>query len=150
MVRAQDSRLKDCGFKTMQERQENFPLQSTFCADSDCPTPVLPQQHIKDPRHSTKSESGRLQLNMHAPYVCGFAWSDMVHGVHRTHWDGSSFMWHQPCQCCKYTTSVDIQKGTIKKASHSCRITCERSETVQERRIALYKSDQQEDSFVCK
>ena len=24
--------------------------------------------------------SGRLQLNMHAPYVCGFAWTDMVHG----------------------------------------------------------------------
>ena len=22
--------------------------------------------------------------------------------------DGSSFMWHQPCQCCKYTTLVDI------------------------------------------
>ena len=24
--------------------------------------------------------------------------------------DGCSFMWHQPCQHCKYTTSVDIQK----------------------------------------
>ena len=23
---------------------------------------------------------GRLQINTHAPYVCGFAWSDMVHG----------------------------------------------------------------------
>ena len=44
-------------------------------------------------------------------------------GVHRTHWDGSSFMWHQPCQCCKYTTLVDIQKYAI-KAIHSCRITC--------------------------
>ena len=29
--------------------------------------------------------------------------------------DGSSFMWHQPCQCCKYTTSVDIQKTRYKK-----------------------------------
>ena len=29
--------------------------------------------------------------------------------------DGSSFMWHQPCQRCKYTTSVDIQKRAIKK-----------------------------------
>ena len=30
------------------------------------------------------------------------------YGVHRTHWDGSSFMWHQPCQCCRYTTLVDL------------------------------------------
>ena len=28
--------------------------------------------------------------------------------VHRTRRDGSGFMWHQPCQRCKYTTSVDI------------------------------------------
>ena len=32
---------------------------------------------------------------------------------------------------CKYTTSVDIQK-TRYKASHSCRTTCERSESAQE------------------
>ena len=24
-------------------------------------------------------------------------------------------MWHQPCQRCKYTTSVDIEKRAIKK-----------------------------------
>ena len=69
-------------------------------------------------------------------------------------------MRHQPCQLCKYTTSVDIQKCAIKKkkkkkekkkkkrkkkkASHSCRITCERSESARERRIALCKSDQQQ------
>ena len=29
--------------------------------------------------------------------------------------DGSSFVWHQPCQRCKYTTSVDIQNRAIKK-----------------------------------
>ena len=33
-----------------------------------------------DPGHSAKSAGGRLQLNTHTPYVCGFAWSDMVHG----------------------------------------------------------------------
>ena len=27
--------------------------------------------------------------------------------------DGSSFMWYQPCQRCKYTTSVDLQKRAI-------------------------------------
>ena len=33
--------------------------------------------------------------------------------------DGCSFMWHQPCQRCKYTTSVDIkkQKKTKKRAA---------------------------------
>ena len=35
---------------------------------------------MKDPGHSAKSAGGRLQLNKHTPYVCGFAWSDMVHG----------------------------------------------------------------------
>ena len=29
---------------------------------------------------SAKSAGGRLQLNMHTPWVCSFAWSDMVHG----------------------------------------------------------------------
>ena len=64
-----------------------------------------------------------------------------LYGVHRKRRDGSSFMWHQPCQRCKYTTSVDIQKRA-KKAIHSCRITCERSESARKWRIALYKSDQ--------
>ena len=66
-----------------------------------------------------------------------------LYGVHRTRRDwlsGRRFLWHQPCQHCKYTTSVDIQKRAI-KTIHSCRITCERSESARERRIALYKSD---------
>ena len=49
---------------------------STFCADSYFgirSTPVLPQQHVKDPGHSAKNAGGRLQLNSHTPYVCGFA-----------------------------------------------------------------------------
>ena len=36
-----------------------------------------------------------------------------LYGVHRMRWDGSSFMWHQPCQRCKYTTSVDIKKNML-------------------------------------
>ena len=40
-----------------------------------------------------------------------------LYGVHRTHWDGSSFMWHQQCQCWKYIISVDIQKHAIKSYS---------------------------------
>ena len=49
---------------------------STFCADTYfgiCSTPVLPQEHVKDPGHSAKSAGSRLQLNTHTPYVCGFA-----------------------------------------------------------------------------
>ena len=64
-----------------------------------------------------------------------------LYGVHKMRWDGSSFMWHQLCQCCKYTTSVDILKTCYKKAILSCRITCERSESAREQRTALYKSD---------
>ena len=49
---------------------------STFFADSYfgiCSTPVLPQEHLKDPGHSAKSAGDRLQLNTHTLYVCGFA-----------------------------------------------------------------------------
>ena len=45
---------------------------------SQAPKQMFPQLHVKDPSHSAKSAGGRLQLNMHAPYVCGFAWSDMT------------------------------------------------------------------------
>ena len=31
-----------------------------------------------DPGHSAKNAGSRLQLNMHVPYVCGFAWSDVT------------------------------------------------------------------------
>ena len=40
-----------------------------------------------------------------------------LYSVHRTRRNGSSFIWHQPCQRCKYTTSVDIQKRAIKSYS---------------------------------
>ena len=36
-----------------------------------------------------------------------------LYGLHRMRQDGSSFMWHQPCQRCKYTTSVAIQKRAM-------------------------------------
>ena len=57
---------------------------STFCADSYFgirSTPVLPQCHVKGPGHSAKRACGKVQLNTHAPYVCGlFASSVTVHG----------------------------------------------------------------------
>ena len=36
-----------------------------------------------------------------------------LYDVHRMRRDGSSFMWHRPCQHCKCTTSVYIQKHAI-------------------------------------
>ena len=50
-------------------------------------------------------------------WLCMKWHGDWLYGVHRTRRDGSSFMWHQPCQRCKYTTSVDIQKRAIKSYS---------------------------------
>ena len=41
------------------------------------------------------------------------------YGVHRTRRDGSSFMWHQPCQCCKYTTSVGSGDSSVVRAPDS-------------------------------
>ena len=38
-----------------------------------------------------------------------------LYGVHNMHQDGSSFMWHQPCQRCKYPTSVDTEKRRYKE-----------------------------------
>ena len=32
-------------------------------------TPVLPQWHVRDPGHSAKSASGRLNLNTHTPFT---------------------------------------------------------------------------------
>ena len=75
-------------------------------------------------------------------WLCMKSHGAWLYRVHRTRRDGSSFMWHQPCQRCKYITSVDIQKHA-KKDIHSCRITGERIESARERRIALYKSDHQ-------
>ena len=63
-----------------------------------------------------------------------------LYGVHRMRQDGSSFLWHQPCQRCKYTTLVDIQKTHYKKLfTH---VYVESHAENREWRIALYKSDQ--------
>ena len=63
--------------------------------------------------------------------------------------DGSSFTWHQPCQRCKSLFGDYLKTRYKKLVMHSCRITCERSESARERRIALYKSDhhQQQQHF---
>ena len=83
---------------------------------------------------------------MHLTYVAlhEVTWCMVVWCTQNMRLDGSSSMWHQPCQRCEHTAAVDIQKTHYKKSSHSCKITCERSESARERRIALYKSTQQQ------
>ena len=44
--------------------------------------------------------------------------------------------------------STPLRWMRYKKDIHSCRITCEHSESARERRIALYKSDQQQGRLV--
>ena len=54
---------------------------STFCSDSYfgiLPPPCY-HKHVKNPGHSAKSAGGRLQLNTHTPYVCGFYWTVLRH-----------------------------------------------------------------------
>ena len=77
---------------------------SAFCADSYfivSSTPVLPQWRVKDNCHCAKSAGGRLQLNTHE--FMYMALNDTVNWYVIVWWtmnvqkDGSSFMWHQPC-----------------------------------------------------
>ena len=101
----------------------------------------------KRPRSSCQKRRWHVtaKTRIHLTYValhevtrCMVVWC--TQNAPRLTLSGSRFLWHQPCQRCKYTTSVDIQKRAI-KTIHSCRITCERRESARERRIALYKSD---------
>ena len=81
VIRALDSWAKSRRFESLQEWRESFLLQgqlSVLTYFGIHSTPMLPQQHIKDHGHSAKSAGSKLQLNMHAPYISGFAWSDMV------------------------------------------------------------------------
>jgi len=81
VVRTPDSWSKGGGFESPQERLENFLLRGQFSVMTLISvSSVLPHYHAKDPGHSAKSAGSRLQLNTHTLYVCGFAWSDIVHG----------------------------------------------------------------------
>ena len=136
VVRPSDSWWKGPGFESRQERRENILLRGQlsvltliFCT---CSTPVLPQQHVKDPGHSTKSGGGRLQLNTHTPYLCGFEWSVTVNWcmvkwckcIHRTSAEtaavsrGTSHATTK--ECYQHTASVDIKNTRYKRiVTHS-------------------------------
>ena len=75
------------------------------------------------------------------------SWSDMVHGcrygVYKTRAETAAVSCGTSHASSVSTPLRWIFKNAVWKASHSSRITCERSESTRERRIALYKSDQQ-------
>ena len=64
--------------------------------------------------------AGYSLIRIHLTYVAlhEVTWCMVVWCTQNLHRDGCSFMWHQPCQHCKYTTSVDIQKRAIKLVTH--------------------------------
>ena len=127
---------------------------SSFCADSYFgirSTRVLPEQHEKDPGHSDKSARGRLQLNTHTPYLCGFEWSDTVNWcmvgwcTQNLRWDGSISRGNSHAttpERYQYTTSLDIINTRYKRMqslvqNHRRHVCCE---SAREQRTALYKS----------
>ena len=91
----------------------------TFCADSiwylchPCVTVVACKRPQSCCQKCRWQVTAKYACNLHM-WLCMKWHGAWLHGVHRTHWDSSSFMWHQPCQRCKYTTLVDIQKCAIK------------------------------------
>ena len=99
-ARARDSWLKGPGFESMQEWQEKFLLQGQlsvllFVFWYPFHPRVTAVAH-KTPRSFRQKCRCRLQLNTYARHGCGFCMK--LYGVHRAHWDGSSFIWRQPCQ----------------------------------------------------
>ena len=123
VVRAPDSWSKGHGFESLQERRENFLLQGHFLC-------WLLFRYLFHPRVTTVArkrsrsfcQKCRWQVTAKHIYtlrmwLCMKWHGAWLYGVHRTHPDGSSFMWHQPCQCFKHTTLVDIQKRAIKSYS---------------------------------
>ena len=118
VVRAPDSWLKGYRFKSLQERWENFLLQGQLCVLTLISLSVPPSvTAVARQRSQSFCQKCRWQLNTHTPYVCGFAWSDMVHGymVYRElapRWQ--QFHVAPAMSVLKYTTSVDVQKCAIK------------------------------------
>ena len=94
----------------------------------------------KTPSSFCQCACGRLQLNTHAPYVCGFAWRNKVRGcmVYTERAETAVVS----CGTSHVSTESTplrwlFKKRAIEKASHSYRITCERSESARERRIVI-------------
>ena len=111
---------------------------------------------MKDPDQSAKSAGGRLHLNTHASGVCGFAGSDIVNTcmvagyTQNVRRDGSSCLWHQPFNVQPYGAVSTPLRWIFKNALQSLiqnHMRQERRESARKQRIALYKSDLQQQSL---
>ena len=81
VVRALDSWLKGRGFESLQEWRENLFSRVNFLCWLLFQYPFHPRvTAVACKRSWSFCQKCRWQLNTHTPYVCGFAWSDMVHG----------------------------------------------------------------------
>ena len=124
VVRAPDSWSKGRGFESLQERREYLLLQGNFLCWLLFRYPFHPRvTAVARKRPRSFRQKCRWQVTAKHAYtlrmwLCMKWHGAWLYGVHRTRRDGSSFMWHQPCQRCKYTTSVDIQKRAIKLFTH--------------------------------
>ena len=120
-VRAPDSWLKGHGFESLPERREIFFSRVNFLCWLLFRYPFHPRvTAVARKRPRSFCQKCRWQVTAKHAYTlrmwlnmkCHGAW---LYGVHRTRRDGSSFLWHQPCQRCKSTTSVDKKKKKKKK-----------------------------------
>ena len=93
--------------------------------------------------------SGRLQLNTHTPYVCSFAWSDMVHGcmVYTERAETTAVLCGTSHASAVSTPLRWIfKKRAIKKlVTHASAVSLLESE---QRRTELYRSDQRKSDIV--
>ena len=114
--------------------------------------PRVTAVHVKYPGHSAGSACGRLELNMHAPYLCSLCinWRDIMHGC---------MVYTEPAETAAVSHSTshvtttqrmsvhhfgEYSKGATKIDSHSFQIACDKSAwsaSARKRRTALYKSD---------
>ena len=121
VVRALDLWLKGCRFKSLQEPRENiFFSRVDFLCWLLFRYPFHPLVARK--RSRSFCQKCRWQVTTKHAYILRIhvalhevTWCMVVWCTQNLHRDGCSFMWHQPCQRCKYTTSVDIQKTHYKK-----------------------------------
>ena len=102
----------------------NFPHSPRYVGSGDSSV-------VRDPGHSAKSAGGRLQLNTNAPYVCGFAWSDMVHGcmVYTERTETAAVSCGTSHASAVSTPLGWIFKNELQKPIRSCRITRERRQS---------------------
>ena len=109
--------------------------------------PIHPRVTAVARKRSPQNAGGRLQLNAHTPYLCGFELSDTVNWcivewcTHNLRRDGGSFTWHQPCNNQIPLSGAPfgwILKIRAIKGYSQSHIRHDRNESARQQRIALY------------